>query len=169
MRQNLKQGKVRSINNSPWVLNESMAHSFSESEPLKHKGGISTNCGNAPDNIHIFLRSNNVNYGGILTTDGKIIPILTHVYTKKGALATQLASFSNKDDSLTLRWAEILRKNCTLLSNDWFSRSVIKNTGYQMVDLQLLVNIQLLILNVINLSASNDVNMAFQGYVEERN
>ena len=84
MRQKYIQTKAKSIGNTAWILSESTAHSFSESEPLVFKAGISTNWGTAPDNSHILLRSNNVNYGGIFTRDGKIIPILAHVYTGNG-------------------------------------------------------------------------------------
>ena len=38
-----------------------------------------------------------------------------------------------------------------------------------MVDSQLLLLKMLFILNTMNLSASNEVDMAFQGYVEEQN
>ena len=49
------------------------------------KAGISTNSGTAPDYIHIFFRSNNVNYGCILSRYGKIIPIIAHISTGNGS------------------------------------------------------------------------------------
>ena len=85
MRQKLLQKKHRNIEDPAEFLIEFMGHSFSESDALVLKVGIRTNWGTARDQIHIFLFSNNVNYGGLLTRDGKIIPIPAHVYTGNGS------------------------------------------------------------------------------------
>ena len=90
MRQDLVQGKARSIDKPASLLSKGIAHSFSSSDPLLHKAGVSTNWGTAPHHIRIFLRSNNVNYGGISTGDGKIIPIFANGNGRPGNTSRQL-------------------------------------------------------------------------------
>ena len=85
MKQKFIQEKARSIDNPAWVLNQSMAHSFSEGDHFVLKAGISTNWGTAPDHIHIFPHSNNVNYGSILSRHGKIIPVIARISTGNGS------------------------------------------------------------------------------------
>ena len=67
--------------------------------------------------------------------------------------------------SICLRWSDLL----TLGSH--FSQTFygIARYDYQLMDLHAYIFNYLLIINLMNLSASNDVSMIFQGTVEERN
>ena len=130
MREKLKQEKASSIDNPAWDLNESMAHILSESEPLVLKAGINTSWGTAPDHIHFFLRSNNVNYGGILTTVVKIIPIFVHVYTGNGRPGNTIQQLQQQTWQLHPERSWHPPQQLTLLNFDWLFRSVIRKLGY---------------------------------------
>ena len=84
------------MDNPVWVLNKSMAHSFSESDSPVLKDGISTSWDTAADHIHIFFRSKNVNYSRILSRHGKIIPINAHISTGNGSFGITTRQFQQQ-------------------------------------------------------------------------